>query len=362
MKRYFITHLINEKFIKAYGLATAGCNFSYNLISGNNFDVVYSILPTNVGVKLDDMCYNDKRYKLVYFTTLRTKGKLFRFLSSLIEQFVVFCKVPLNSSIWTYNVTDLNLFLIWLLKVIKPSVRINVIELDYTPVESRFSIAYLCLKAINNADGNIRLAHSDRFTCTNAKIIPGVVPATAGDEPVIKELNQKFILSGVLTENIAQTSMVLEAFSRMPQCELHITGFDYDTALIESYTSKYSNIIFHGHTSFSKYLDIMHSCTYQLSTRNKKYPENQCNFPSKIIETLLHNRIIISTISYPQLDGINYFEVRSEVDVFCQDILSIIERPAKDLLEYANQGEKTKSFFGVNVWNDAMSQIESCKK
>ena len=362
MKRIFVTHLISEKFIKKYGLATAGCNFSYNLISGNKFDVVYSILPTNVGVKLDDSCFNDKRYKLVYFTPLRTKGKLFRFLSSLIEQFVIFLKVPQNSSIWTYNVTDLNLLLIWLLKVIKPSVRVNVIELDYTPVESRFCIPYLCLKTINKVDGNIRLSNSERFTCTNAIILPGVVPATAGDEPVVKELNHKFILSGVLTENIAQTSMVLEAFSRMPQCELHVTGFHHDAALIAYYTSKYSNIIFHGHTSFSKYLDIMHSCTYQLSTRNKKYPENQCNFPSKIIEALLHNRIVISTINYPQLGGINYFEVSSDVDVFCQDVLSIIDRPASVLFEYANQGEKTRSLFGVNIWNDAMSQIESYKK
>lgn len=361
MKRIFVTHIISEGLIKKYNLATAACNFSFNLISGGVFDEVYSILPTNVGAKIDEEAFNDRRYRLVYKTSIRIKGRLCRFVASCLEQCSIYRRIPRESSIWLYNVTDLNIILIWLLKLLKPSVKINVIELDFTPSTKSFSMQNIFLREINNADGNIRLANSKRFTCKNSVILPGVVPLGAGYEPRIDSLNKRFLLSGVLTEGIAQTSMVLEAFSRMPDCELHITGFHYDDSLISSYIAKYPNIKFYGHTSFAEYLDIMHSCTYQLSTRDATFPENQCNFPSKIIESLLHNRIIISTIKYSQLDNILYFNVHSEVDSFINDIRNIIQMQPQTLFNYANQGAKVSELFSVNVWKEKMQFVENKK-
>lgn len=356
--RIFVTHIISEKYIAKYRLATAGCNFSFNLLSGNCFSKVFSILPTNVGCTIDAECFNDNRYELVYETSLRLRGKLGIAIASFIEQSRIFLRIPKNASLWLYNVTDLNIYLIFLLRLFKRSVQINVIVLDFTPNKRNISLANFYLHLINKMHGLITLSDSNLFTVNNKILLPGVVPSNAGNEPIITQINNRFLLSGVLSEHIAMTSMVVEAFSQLPQCELHITGFLQDDEVIKQYAGHYPNIVYHGRVKFEDYLDILHSCTYQLSTRDVTFPENQCNFPSKIIEALLHNRAIVSTIPYRQISDINYFVVGSQIDVFRDSIADIVSLPNLELMGYVNQGKKVESLFNTSVWDRAMSQIE----
>ena len=145
----------------------------------------------------------------------------------------------------------------------------------------------------------------------------------------------------------------------MPECELHITGNKGDKSLLERYSTTYSNIYWHKQLPFEEYLELLHGVTFQLSTRDARYPENQCNFPSKIIEALFHNRIVISTIHYTQIEGINYFEVHSDKDSFIRDVMAIIEMTNDKLLTYANQGERVKAMFGIDVWGKTMKKIET---
>lgn len=358
MKRYFISHILPQSLINKHNISTAACNFSYNLISGDLFDQTFSILGTNVNGTLEEEAYNDSRFSLCYNTFLRTKGRIGVQLASLVEQWNIFFKISRDSSVWLYNVTTLNIFLYFLLRLFKRSVQVNVIELDFTPVERIISINHLFLSVINNCHGNIRLSNSSLFTNKNFIVLPGVVPTNTGEEPLIKEINNRFLLSGVLSEHISQISMVLETFANLPQCELHITGKTDNEKVIKEYVDKYSNIIWHGNLSFGEYLDIMHSCTFQLSTRDPKVLENQCNFPSKVIETLLHNRIIISTIEYPQIVGIKYFYVNSDLQHFYLCIERIINMSNNELIKYANQGKKIAEKFSTRVWEKAMSKIE----
>lgn len=358
MKRIFLTHILPEPMIREHGLSSAACNFSFNLMSGGGFDEVFSILGISVSGYLNPIAYNDKRFTLIYNTTFRKLGRIGVKLAVIIEQVSLFFKIRRGSSIWLYNVSTLNVFLYVLLRIFKRSVLINVIELDFTPVEKGCGQNQLFLKVINNCHGNIRLAESPLFTNENSITLPGVVPLNSGMEPLIEQPNKCFLLSGVLLENIAQTSMVLKAFSELPQCELHITGVLEDDSKLKEYASRYSNIIWHGNVSFKEYLDIMHSCTFQLSTRDPKYPENQCNFPSKIIETLLHNRAVISTIEYKQLEDINYFKVDSIMDRFIADIHAIAIMDEGALDKYVNQGKKVAQKFSTTVWNESMKSIE----
>ena len=105
-------------------------------------------------------------------------------------------------------------------------------------------------------------------------------------------------------------------------------------------------------------LRILHDTPFLLSTRDPRYPENQCNFPSKVIEALLHNRIIVSTIHYPQLDGIKYFEVGTDIEEFIKDIRAISGTADEVLIKYANQSSIVKEKFNVRVWNEWMKKIE----
>lgn len=354
-KRVFVTHILSEKYIAEYQLATAGCNFSFNLMSGGAFSNVYSILPTNIGGVINPDCFNDSRFKLVYCSFFRRFGRLGIGLASLFEQLFIFYRIQASSSVWLYNVTDLNIFLIWLLRIFKRNVMINVIVLDFTPKQK---MCNLYLRMINHSHGLITLSDSPLFRIDNCKLLPGVVPINAGNEPTVTLINKRFLLSGVLSEHIAQTRMVLKAFSQLPQCELHITGFCDDNKVIIEYASLYPNIIYHGRVSFEDYLQIMHSCTYQLSTRDKQIPENECNFPSKIIEALLHNRAVISTIAYRQIENINYFVVDSNLNTFIKQILNIVNTKNDVLMSYVNQGKKVSRLFSTGVWETTMKEIE----
>lgn len=361
MDRIFITTILPTKQISQYKLSFAACNFSFNLMSGGGFSKVYSILPLFVSGEMESSVFSDTRFELENCHTLRRKGGRFTLLAALVEQWRIFKKIPRGSSIWTYNLNTLEAFLFILLKLFKPSVKVNVIVLDFTPVVKGFGLNKLYLKLINSADGIISLSYNPLFTCKNKIVLPGVVPADAGNEPLLENPNNKFMLSGALNEVIAQTSMVLKAFSELPECELHITGTIDDDSMIRDYAQRFPNIIYYGKLPFDKYMKVMHECTFQLSTRNENYPENLCNFPSKVIETLLHNRIVVSTIEYKQLDGINYFKTTSDPEFFKQHIRELLTLSESTLLRYANQGKLVAKKFSTSVWNESMSKIENAQ-
>ncbi len=357
--RVFMTTILPESLIAKHKLSFAACNFSFNLMSGGGFDKVYSILPLYTGGEMEKDAFEDERFELVY-DNLRRKGGIWQKLAALREQCTIFKRIPQGASVWYYNLSTLNALLFFLLKVFKPSVQQNVIVLDFTPVISGVGLNHIYLKLINAAHGRICLADSPLFKSDNSVTLPGVVPNSENKFPLVHTPTKSFLLSGALNETIAQTSMVLEAFAQLPGCELHVTGTG-DTKLVEEYATKFPNIYWHGQLPFKEYLELLHSVTFQLSARNRNMPENQCNFPSKIIESLLHNRIILSTIEYKQLDGIKYFKSTSDSVFFKQHIESVASLSKASLMEYANQGKKVAAMFSTTVWNNAMEKIEHAR-
>lgn len=352
MQRIFVTHIISKNQILKCHLSIAACNFSYNLIEGNIFDKVYSILPTFVKGEIEP-------FEGLVYSRFRKNRFLFR-LAPIVENLNLFYKIPRKASVWYYNCTTLNAFLIVLLKLFKPNVRQNLIILDYTP--SRKPLERFFLWLANRMDGTIRLANSPLFTCRNSVCLPGVVPLHATEQPKITTIAKTFLISGVLGDNIAMLPMLLDAFSKMPDMQLHITGKAPDLVLLNQYTQQCNNIIYHGLVEYEEYLRILHDTTFLLSTRNPAMPENQCNFPSKIIEALLHNRIIISTIHYEQLEGIHYLEVAADLEKFRMDLSHIAQMSQTELLIYANQADNVRQRFHVGVWKEWMQKIEGYEK
>ena len=349
--RIFVTHIVPRDKILEYNLSIAACNFSHNLIEGGAFDKTYSILPTFVKRKVCN-------FKGLIYSSLRT-NRLLHKLAPIVENLKLFRLIPKGSSVWYYNSTILNTTLIVLLKLFKPSVRQNMIMLDYTPTTKPIECFYLWLA--NKMDGMIKLADSTLFTVQNSACLPGVVPDNSPQYPQIKEIKKEFLISGALGYNISMLPMLLEAFSKLPYMTLHITGNAPDMKLVESYTKQYKNIIYHGIVEYKEYLRILHDAPFLLSTRDPNRPENQCNFPSKIIEALLHNRIIVSTLHYNQLDGIRYLEVAADKESFKADLRRIAAMPDEELLTYANQAEETIRRYNVDRWNETMLQIEQSK-
>lgn len=355
--RILWTCILPEHLIAKYGLSFAACNFSFNLMSSGGFDKVYSSMPLYVEGSMSKEAFSDDRFQLVYDKWRKRKG-IWRKLATFKEQYSIFRQIPKGSSVWFYNLNTLNALLFLLLKFFKRTVQLNVIVLDFTPVSRGFGLNQAYLKCINWAHGRICLADSILFNKTNSVILPGVVPVSTMQYPKIKELKKTFLLSGVLSEEISMLSTVLNAFSKLPDCELHITGCKGNEQMLQQYAKEYSNIFWHGQLPFKEYLDLLHSISFQLSTRDIRFPENQCNFPSKIIEALYHNRIVVSTIHYPQLEGVRYFSVSPGRKEFLHDLKSIVDLSEAVLLSYANQGDLVKTLFSANVWKNVMEEIE----
>lgn len=346
--RIFITHVASRKIGLDKNISVAATNFSYNLATGVNFDKVYSILPPFVrGGKSKD--YSDNIIQAQYSIFRRTP---FSKLAAIIEQLCLFLKIPSYSNLWLYNVTALNGYLVKLLKKFKPSVKIFPIILDYTPNDVK-SEKWVSL--INQSDGKIFLSNSSNFNSQNSWCLPGIVPLELPKAEFINKPSPDFLISGQLSDNISMLSNLLEVFANMPYANLHITGSP--TSKAEEYANAYPNIICHGKLDYEQYKSVLQKCPFLLSTRNPNLPENRCNFPSKIIEGLLYNRIIISTIDYPQLNNIRYIKI--DANNLKDSIKVITELPDKDLMGYANQSKRTAELFNPNVWDMVMSNLET---
>ena len=347
MQRIFITHIVPRDRILKYNISTASCNFSYNLIDGGAFDNVYSILPSFVKGNVES-------FDGLVYSSLR-KGIFYR-LAPVFENARLFRKIPRRASVWYYNCTILNVSLILLLKICKPRVKQQIIILDYTP--SKDLLNKFLLWVCNHVNGTIRLANSPAFTCKNSVCLPGVVPMDAPQYPKVTTIKNEFLISGALTDNISMLPMLLEAFAELPQFTLHITGKAPNEDFVRGYAAKHKNIFYHGMVQYDEYLQILQNTPFLLSTRNPNSPENQCNFPSKIIEGLLHNRIIVSTLHYPQLESIKYFKVGSDKLTFKKTLCDIVTMSHAQLLSYANQANEVKKRFNCKIWAEQMAEIE----
>lgn len=353
--RIFQTFLLPDNLVAKYNMSFAGCNFSRNLLKNAGFDKVYSLIPWTVSGKLPQI--NEDGNEVVY-SSMRNKGRFLAKIAIFWEQCLLFKKIGKGDSVWFYNLYFLNGLLFLLLKIFKPTVKLNVIVLDFTPATSIRQQNYWCRLLINKADGLMLLADSPFFNCKNKEVLPGVVPSNGIHYPCIRKGNKEFLLSGMISDVIAMTPMVLKAFASLPDCTLHITGSVVNNeAMIKEYASKYDNIIFHGKISYKEYLELLHKITFQLSTRNVESPENKYNFPSKIIESLLHNRVVVSTMNYPQLEGINYAKV--DQNNFERDISDLVSNLDKTVARYANQANLVTEKFCAEEWNKSMSKIEA---
>lgn len=354
--RIFQTFVLPDELVTKHGLSYAAANFSRNLISGGSFDKVFSLIPVNVRGELGTV--TESGYKVIYSRWRKKCGMLAK-VSIFAEQWKVFRQIHNGDSVWFYNMNMLNGYLFLLLKLLKRSVKLNVIVLDFTPPTHWHQQNSFFLRLINHADGIISLSTSDLFTVRNSALLPGVVPTNSLKYPMVSTIKKSFLISGALGDNIAMLPMLLSAFAEMPDMTLHITGKAPDIQLVESYTSRCKNIIYHGMVEYGEYLRILHETPFLLSTRNPSFPENCCNFPSKIIEALLHNRIVISTLHYKQLDGVKYFEVMANKEMFINNLLEIVSLPRRELLSYANQSYFIRQRFSCNVWKDCMIKIEN---
>lgn len=353
-KRVFVTHVVPKNLIEKLHVSMAANYFSYNLIDENCFDIVFSLVPTNINDKIGN---KDSSVDYIQSRFLSNKG-ICKFLNVLLDNLKLFNKIPKNSNVWFYNLTHQTIFVYLLLKFFKSNIKVFVILLDFTPPSSRFSLQSLIFKHLNKADGLISLTNNKEISLQNKIILPGLVP---NDEKTKtqKLINNVFLLSGILSKNRCP-ELILEVFSKYPEYELLITGKIEDEKLVEKYINNFNNIKYLGFLKYDEYLKVLDDVTYSINSRDPSYLENNFNFPSKTVEHLKHNKVIISTMEYSELEGIDYFYVKPTVEDFIFFFKKLKSMDINLLLEkYANQSDKVYELFGVSMWKNGFKKLEN---
>lgn len=358
--RVFICPLVPDIVLSKHRLSVAANNFCRNLISGQGFNTIY-VYPSPLIDSSDDLTYDNNRIECVSSKQLR-KRSITRKLAFIVENVKVARKIQSHSSVWFYNLPYTVLLLFWILRIFHPSIKLYLILLDYTPNQKGWKHYFNKFEkfCFQKFDGMISLANVPNLYHKNATCLPGVTPKESTFHEKIAIPRPEFLISGALGENISMLSKLLNIFSNIPEATLHITGTPPDENFVEKISDSHHNIIFHKNLNYPDYIRLLQQVTFLLSTRDPRMPENQCNFPSKIIEGLLYNRIIVSTISYPQLGTLKYLKINA--DSLENDIREIISMHPKELGAYANQGATVCKMFSTDVWNATMAVIENnCK-
>jgi hypothetical protein len=359
--RVLICPVLPEKVVRKYGASFAANNFCTNLLSKKGlFDKVMVSLPVRP-ITLKDLEYNNSIIMPAYFKRFRKSPFLSR-LAFIPESWMMFRQLKNGDSVWFYNLAYTLAPLFILIGVFKRKVKRNIIILDYTPGSRgvRGIIENCLLFLLNKADGTICLSPNDIFTSKNTACIAGIVPDQLVESPRISEIKTEFLISGSLVEHISMLhTLLIPTFKILSNYTFHITGQSPNEDLLKREISSTPNIIYHGNISSEQYFRLLHRITFLFSTRNPMLPENQCNFPSKIIESLLHNTIVISTIAYKQLEGIKYFKVDTDCEAFKRQVSEICSKPNDDLMDYANQTGVVREMFSTKVWNETIKDIEN---
>lgn len=352
-KRVFISHVVPKGDILKYNVSAAANYFSYNLIEGNCFDTVFSLPPTNIISRIEDsgsVKYIQSRffYSNIFFKTFNI----------ILDNVKLFLAISKNSNVWFYNLTHQTIFVYLLLRFFKKGTKVFVILLDFTPSTNVFSFKSFIFNQIKKSNGVISLTDNKELIIKNKIILPGLVPL---DEGLNKQtiINNTFLLSGILSKNRCP-ELIFEVFSTLPNFELIITGKIEDKSLIDKYVNNFENIKYLGFLEYEEYLSVLEGITYSINSRDPSYLENNFNFPSKSVEHLKHNKIVISTMEYSELKGINYFYVQPTF----QDLIKFLkelELMDENLLleKYANQSNKVSELFGVSNWKRSFEEIET---
>ncbi|PZU14860.1 MAG: hypothetical protein DI622_13095 [Chryseobacterium sp.] len=352
-KRIFLTHIVPKDKIGVLNVSAAGNYFSYNLIDNNCFDQVWSIIPTNIDEKIesnDDINYIETRFLI--------NKSIFKLFNTFIDNLKVFLKIKGNVNLWYYNLTHQTFFLFLLFKIFKPSVKQFVILLDFTPSKSKISLQGFIFSLINKCDGVISLTANKFLTQENIIVLPGIVTNIKNNSR-ITNINKSFILSGILSKNRCP-ELILKVFSEFPEYALIITGKIEDQNLVDRYCTTFPNINYLGFLNYDDYLKELEKATFSINSRDPEYEENLYNFPSKSIEHLMHNKILVSTMQYEELNGIEYIYVKPDLENLRKFLRELKTFENDELItKYANQSSKVFDLFGIDNWKKSFKKIEN---
>ena len=284
-------------------ISFASINYQKKVIKAFSFDEVYSLLPLNAQ-RTNSYQFSERGITFIHNKILGSK-----IIKLILDQWTLYCKVRRNSIVVFYNITIQNFILINKLTKIKEC-KCYVIVADYDDVQNHSGLKRVLQRIINSTFKLIKGAivlNSNIQIPTRTLVLEGIVDEQ--ESPLIppEEQKNRIILSGSIGY-INGVHVAIRAMDYLPEYELIITGPPYDLQIKDIeyliQKAKNKNITYLGSLSRERYLDVLSSCRIALSLRDPAKLENHHNFPSKILEYLFYNIIVISTINYESVSNL----------------------------------------------------------
>lgn len=316
------------------------------MIKGGCFDKVVGLVHTTISGRLS----LEEDYGAVTFIQTRFfwHKRVGRLLNNIVDSLKTVRQARGFDVVWFYNLEWVQIISYLIMKIMGK--KLYVIVADFTPPEHRFSYASMVQRLFLRSRGLITLSARTTFHHSNQISIAGII----SNEALEKRRNtpmparHKFLFSGGL-EAIHGIDLAIAAFKEIPEVSLVITG-----KRLRQDISDAPNICFAGYLSQEDYDRLFQEISCCICFRDPSFPENLNNFPSKIIEYLSYKKQVISTIRYPELQGLKYvyahFDLESVKDAIRQVLMS---EP-----EGYDQTGTLSGLFSVNRWTQALSEIE----
>ncbi|CAM3967725.1 Glycosyltransferase [Vibrio vulnificus] len=293
--------------LKDQRLSQAGLNYQAKLSEFLNPELELSLVPVFLDYDYD----NEEGSKHVFVNTIPRKGRFFRSLRYITDSFKLFflaCSSK-EKSVLIYNLDIHNLLFVFL-NVYFSSKKNYIVVADYI-VHKRHFTKVIFDFIYKKVDGVIVL--NDRICINeNTQLLAGLV--RSGD--VVQSKKFVSINDAIFSGSLGKTTgfeLCLEAFSKLPDIRLNITGKPYhysenDFNFIISKFNSFENINFYGLIPMDEYKSLLEQSEIAFSLRDPADMEHDFNFPSKILEYLAAGKFVISSKMYSFIpEGILFY-------------------------------------------------------
>lgn len=293
--------------LKDKRLSQAGLNYQAKLSEFLKPELELSLVP----VFLDYDYYNEEGSKHIFVNTIPRKGRFSRILRYITDSFKLFfltCSSK-EKSVLIYNLDIHNLLFVFL-NIIFSSKKNYIIVADYI-IHKNYFTKFVFDFVYKKVDGVIVL--NDKICINkNTQLLAGLVRSRDVVEPSQFIQGTDAIFSGSLGKTTG-FELCLEAFSKLPDIKLNITGKPYhysedDFNFIINKYGCFENINFHGLIAMDEYKNLLKQSEIAFSLRDPADVEHDFNFPSKILEYLAAGKFVISSKKYSFIpDGILFY-------------------------------------------------------
>lgn len=349
MARVLICHIVPKHLTDKLITPQAPNNFCFNLQETNCFDNLYSIIPIS---------YFDERIisgnGVIYFNGRKKSNKLFSIFSIAINNLQCALLARKIENIWFYNIVNANILCYLVLRYLFRK-KVFVLLLDYTPKHNILSIQNYIPHLIKKSYGVISLSKRTKIANSNMDFIAGIIPMEKIQKRVhASKKKLSFLFSGILAKHTG-FDLALDVFKQLPNYELFVSGFG-DIESVD--LNMYENIKYLGYLPYNEYIKVYDKVDICLSFRDPDFPENCNNFPSKILEYFSFNKIVISTINYPELSEFNFFSCDFNITSIISTIKHIDSLEDSHLQHFCDNVEALKNNFSEIKWKKTLQKIE----